>query len=786
MMRNKTRLVSVLLTLVLLLGMLPAVSIPAAAAITGSENASASGAGDRWLKQDTYYDTKEAIDGTPLTFEAVIKRPNSGDRSSTYMAIFSSYVDESTPSITFGLDGSFLNVTVIDNSGKKVSATSDKKSPYSTKYVHVAYVLDPTAKTVSLYVNGALACKYSLSFGELPTDQLFRLGGDFREGNSAYFDGAIHMAAIYNTPRTAAQIATDYALLDSSNALDYSDNTMIAAWDLSKQGENGLRDRSGNGCDLTFNAGVGMRFDSFGPHKITENLSDMPETVEAWVYLPDCYPRRGGTILGNYAGNSTEGSYFGFEINYSGVPRFFYSDQSGEEKISYEYKFTKVDLRADAWAHIAWVHDVEGGAMRFYVNGEEKQAISTDTTPVVPFPTDFLETYCHVGGDKQKNGAGQRFNAFIKELRVYSDVRTSSEIRADYAGEFNYTDDNFILHYDMTPENMYSDLIDLTNHGNTAVYEQAWWDEVAPPPSDYAYSFAVVGDTQRLAWKQKEALKNLYSWIADNVEAKKIQYVLGLGDITENNTDDEWTAAKDAISLIDGKVPYSLIWGAYHDSAEKFNEYFGTSATDINYTQHVDGYMTENDISNTYHEFTVGTQPYLILCLETGAQDHILEWAADVIEAHPSHRVIITTHAYLQADGTFLEAGESSCATSYDKNNNNGDELWEKLFSKHPNIYMVLCGHMSTDEVMIRKSIGDYGNEVTEILIDPQSMDASSTSAMVAMFYFSNDGSDVHVEYYSTAKNQWKPNKTFTTVAGVPSMPPRTALRKALKRQSTA
>ena len=99
---------------------------------------------------------------------------------------------------------------------------------------------------------------------------------------------------------------------------------------------------------------------------------------------------------------------------------------------------------------------------------------------------------------------------------------------------------------------------------------------------------------------------------------------------------------------------------------------------------------------------------------------------------------------------------------------------------------MVLCGHMSTDEVMIRKSIGDYGNEVTEILINPQSMDASSTSAMVAMFYFSNDGSDVHVEYYSTAKNQWKPNKTFTTVAGVPSMPPRTALRKALKRQSTA
>ena len=779
MKRIHTKALCLLLALVFLLGLIPAVSLPTSAAIIGSEIATGSGAGDRWLKADTYYDTSKALEGTPLTFEVVIKRPTGGTRQDNYMALFSSYVDDSTPSIAFGISGRRPIVTVINKDGTEVSkkmttytadnafgkTTSDKIGVYSTTYMHLAYVLDPTNDRVCVYINGKLAANNSKDFGELPTNQIFRLGGDLREGNGAYYDGAIHLAAVYNTPRTAAQIAADYELLNDSNVLDYEDEALIAAWDLSKQGENGCRDRSGNGCDLTFHAGEGMRFDTFGPHKLPENLSKNPETVEAWIYLPSCYSRRGGTILGNYNGSSTTGSYFGFEINYNGVPRFFYTDATTET--SYEYKFSDVDLNADAWAHIAWVHDVEADAMRFYVNGVEKQAIPG----VASFPTDFLDTYCHVGGDKQKNGASQRFNAFIKELRVYSDVRTAEEIVSDYKGEFNYTDDNFILHYEMEPEDQYKDLVDLTGKGNTAVYEQSWWDEVAPPPADYAYSFAVVGDTQRLAWKQPAALKNLYSWIADNVEEKKIQYVLGLGDITENNVDEEWIVAKDAIKQIDGKVPYSLIWGAYHDSAEKFNEYFGTSATDINYTQHVDGYMTEGDISNTYHEFTVGEQSYLILCLETGAQDHILEWAADVIEAHPTHRVIITTHAYLQADGTFLEAGESSCATSYDKNNNNGDQLWEKLFSKHPNIYMVLCGHMSTDEVMIRKSMGDYGNEVTEILINPQSMDAKSTTAMVAMFYFSEDGNDVHVEYYSTARNQWKPNKTITTSGNTTVMP---------------
>ena len=57
--------------------LLPAFTIEAeAAAATGTAKTNASGSADRWIKQDTYWDTKEPIDKVPLTFEAVIRHKN--------------------------------------------------------------------------------------------------------------------------------------------------------------------------------------------------------------------------------------------------------------------------------------------------------------------------------------------------------------------------------------------------------------------------------------------------------------------------------------------------------------------------------------------------------------------------------------------------------------------------------------------------------------------------------------------------------------------------------------
>ncbi|MBE6593666.1 MAG: hypothetical protein E7642_06690 [Ruminococcaceae bacterium] len=51
---------------------------------------------------------------------------------------------------------------------------------------------------------------------------------------------------------------------------------------------------------------------------------------------------------------------------------------------------------------------------------------------------------------------------------------------------------------------------------------------------------------------------------------------------------------------------------------------------------------------------------------------------------------------------------------------------------------------------------GDNGNVVTQLLVDPQGVDANMTATgMVALLHFSEDGKDVSVEYYSTIKEQY-------------------------------
>lgn len=305
-----------------------------------------------------------------------------------------------------------------------------------------------------------------------------------------------------------------------------------------------------------------------------------------------------------------------------------------------------------------------------------------------------------------------------------------------------------------------------------------WADEGAFT-GDYAFSLAVVGDTQTMCYngaKGSSAMPGMYQWIVDNVEAKKIQYVVGLGDITEkgedwghknNDTeaetavgDREWEYAKSCIAKMNGAVPYTLIRGAGHDGLDRFNEWFADYTP---YTENIAGYMTEGDIGNVYHTFEANGTKYLILCLDFGTKDPAIEWAASVIDAHADHKVIVTTHAYLEKDGTLLETGEDYCPSQsyYDPTNNDGDDLWEGLIRKHENIFMVICGHMTCDDAVIKQVQGDAGNTVTQILIDPQGIDGQIAGGygMVAMLYFDANGKDVALEYYSTARNIYRPLK---------------------------
>lgn len=268
-------------------------------------------------------------------------------------------------------------------------------------------------------------------------------------------------------------------------------------------------------------------------------------------------------------------------------------------------------------------------------------------------------------------------------------------------------------------------------------------------PKDYAYSMAVVGDTQTLTSKYPDTLAGLYDWIANNAEAKKMKWVFGLGDITDTDTDEEWTLAKAQFAKLDGVVPYSVIRGN-HDSAEKFVNAFPYSE----FSGKIDGSMSE-DMLNTYQKFTVGDTKYMVVNLDWGAPDEAVAWANEVIAKNPQYNVIVSTHAYLNSDGTTLDSEDEGAPTDYSSLNNNGDELWNELIKKHKNIVLVLSGHISTENIIVTKTQGDNGNTVTQMLIDPQTTDQNNVGTglgLVTMLYFSEDGKNVDVEYYSTLR----------------------------------
>lgn len=267
------------------------------------------------------------------------------------------------------------------------------------------------------------------------------------------------------------------------------------------------------------------------------------------------------------------------------------------------------------------------------------------------------------------------------------------------------------------------------------------WLDSCDEPTDYDYSFAVVGDIQNISYFYPEKVHTIYDYIVDNIESKKIAHVFTLGDITESNAQREWDVAKEAIGKLDGKVRYSLVRGN-HDGKQGFLDKFGNNSEYKK--QYKASYLSS---LNTAVEFSAGNLDYLIVNLDYRPSDEILTWANSVVEAHPNHNVIMTTHGYMDSNGQKYDADGG----------NGGTAIWEKFVSKHSNIVMTLSGHVDDEVLEAVKNTGVNGNVVTELLIDPQRTDLlyDGGTGLVAMLYFSNGGSHVDLRYYSTIRNQY-------------------------------
>ena len=88
---------------------------------------------------------------------------------------------------------------------------------------------------------------------------------------------------------------------------------------------------------------------------------------------------------------------------------------------------------------------------------------------------------------------------------------------------------------------------------------------------------------------------------------------------------------------------------------------------------------------------------------------------AKVLADHPDHRAIVATHCYMRPNGRENAGGKMA-----DPPGASGEQIWQKLIRKQPNVFMVLCGHVPA--VGYQKSTNDAGGPVHEILTDYQNL----------------------------------------------------------------
>jgi len=299
---------------------------------------------------------------------------------------------------------------------------------------------------------------------------------------------------------------------------------------------------------------------------------------------------------------------------------------------------------------------------------------------------------------------------------------------------------------------------------------------LAPAPEG-TFTVAVIPDTQRYLGPgsgrgdesgapRNPAFETRTKWLAENLEAQRVVFVSHMGDIVDHNEERQWRVARENMDRLHGRVPYGISVGN-HDMARVegdsslFQQFFGTERYigqawyGGTYAGHPErGPAVSGNNANSYQLFAAGGLDFIALHLECNAPDDVLAWADGILEGHRDRLAIITTHMYLGGiarRGADEPQGRMTWKKVHGVRGNTPQELWDKCFRKHPNLFLVLCGDQSASITHHQVSEGAAGNAVHEILTDyPRHADDSD---WLRLLRFQPEAGTIQVFTYSPAQD---------------------------------
>ena len=465
-------------------------------------------------------------------------------------------------------------------------------------------------------------------------------------------------------------------------------------------------------------------------------LSAFPRTIETEIKVSSEQAANNGVILGNYAYDSRQ-PYFIFRVLANGNLKVHYRDTANSTEI--DFIFTDVNVISDKFVKVARVWDDLTGFVHCYVDGVLKQSIDKNTDTEITMQK-MDSAICGipfaVGSDRRTMGEGCFFKGEIRNVALYSDTRSATEIAADAAGTaVDANDENLLVAYNTTGDKQGKNIEDLSKNNIDLMYQKFQMSEsemtaLCGTRGDYDYSIAIVGDMHT----QQNAIDSL-DWIAARVKDRNIKYVLQTGDLTDKDTPAEWTKMLTGFKDLDGVVPYSVNIGNhdYYCGLGKYqinggynvNQYFGAHKPYTDLIDNYGGYFKKGDVANTYRTLDVNENiKYLFLNLEYTMSLDVVEWANKVIAEHPDHKVIITSHSYLYSNSNLTNNSIGHAPSRDNPDAVDGYQLWDMLVRKHKNIIMYVSGHELSDDVIMSQVKGDNGNTITQLLVNPQQVNS--------------------------------------------------------------
>lgn len=328
---------------------------------------------------------------------------------------------------------------------------------------------------------------------------------------------------------------------------------------------------------------------------------------------------------------------------------------------------------------------------------------------------------------------------YQKASKDYLYTTSAKEVRGA-TKRFGYTDQGVVFYTatsrsactEVVPRLAKGNLHRLDTTGSLASLTSAGWRKesisfnVVPTPTKHTqpstFTFAVVPDTQLEVLKSNDVrLAARNRWLA----TQNVSFVAQTGDLVNWDTDahEQYQRAKDGMDVLSAnKIPYTVAVGNHDTMATGHGGSArpGKTSELVRDTRTLNSYFTAADfgdvggafepgkIDNVYATYTAGNEKWMVLTLEFCARKPVIEWARDVVASHPDYNVIISTHYFLNSNGTIGDNNQGYGATS-------PQYVYDRLVSQYPNIKMVFSGHVGYARKS-RVDTGVHGNKIHSFL----------------------------------------------------------------------